>query len=265
MKISTLLLPSLALSRAVTSAPLEKRQSAAPLGATPPDINDLAPAARQGIADAWVDYVSSRNLVPQHMEWHSQNGPGGTEGAGSGERFLQYHANLLNGFATHPGARAALEATGGALPIWNTTRPLPAELSYEGQETRTVTEQRPGYLTAAGLAPGEQPCEIDGRQIRSLNDSSTLDLLGRVMGECGYHASVHNELGGDMGNSRSIVLPPFLVWHGDIHQVNREWHAVEAGQAWLRENPTGWTDPGANALRSNSTQVSQAAPLSFAR
>jgi hypothetical protein len=263
LKLSRLL----PLLPAASALPLATRQSApsngtapvvpaAPFGSKPPDINALNAEVRQGFNDAWVEYVENRNLIPNHLAWHQANGPGGIGGEGTGERFLQYHANLIDGLKEYVGNGFPLNETGGQIPVWDTRRALPEEFTFSGNRTRTPRSQRPAYLTAEGIGGNQtSPCRIDGVAINSLNDVQTPDVLGRAIGECGYHASVHVELGGEMANTRSVARSPFMGHHGNIHDINRDWHATEPGQAWLAENPTGWTDPEANALpASNVTQ-----------
>jgi hypothetical protein len=219
------------------------------------DVRDLTPAERQAIVNLYRPF--GEGMIEMHEAWHQANGSGGTRGEGSGERFMQFHENLMIDFlrlleTQEPELFARL---GGQLPSWDTTGPLPSEFEFPGMNPNIVGNPNginwpiPSYLTVEG---GSQSYTLnDGgpdtpRVIRSLADIRNPDELGRVLGASGAHAVGHNRLGGGMASFASVAEPPFLLWHGKMVEIQEAWTTTEAGQAWLAEHPSGWTDPDAN-------------------
>jgi hypothetical protein len=215
------------------------------------EVSSLSVADRKALAKLWVPF--GKKMIPMHEAWHSVNGSGGTLGPGSGEKFMQFHANLMNDFVKLLKAKpnAGLFARlNGQLPTWNTSTDLPVELRYPGMKATHLDWTVPGYLTAAG---GGQPFELNdvpgkpARRIASLEDIKSPDELGRVLGRSGVHAVGHIQLGGIMAGFSSVSVAPFMLWHGKMEELRADWLATASGKAWLKKHPSGWTDPKANA------------------
>jgi hypothetical protein len=218
------------------------------------DVSTLSAADRAAVASLYRDYA--RGMVPMHEQWHQTNGPGGTQGPGSGERFMQFHQRLMTGFNDHLRQQnpELYNRLGGRQLTWDTTTALPKEFEFEGMtesvrgNPRGIDWAVPGYLTTAG--GGESFTLNDSatpREIRSLGDIRTPDELGRVLGMSGAHAAGHQRLGGPMAGFASVAESPFLLWHGKLEEIRQQWLTTPNGQEWLKANPSGWTDPNANS------------------
>jgi hypothetical protein len=198
--------------------------------------------------NAWTkDQREAFNVIAQdfgnrhaehHEQWHLENGPGGTQGAGSGEKFIQFHRDMMRQFT---------EETGLPVPSgWDPSTPVPAEFQ-DPAGTRVSSDPQvslPGWLTTDGQGTEEgnadfgQTVTIDGKEYGSLNDFKTPDELGRALGESGYHASVHSRMGGTMGGFASPKDPTFYAWHGHIDGLIDQWLATDSGKEWAAANPT---------------------------
>lgn len=240
---------------------------AAPLG-PPVEISSLSAADRKKVADLWKTF--GPKMVPMHEAWHSANGSGGTKGPGSGEKFLQFHANLMKDFAKVLETQdpALFKRLNNQLPSWDTTKALPKELEYPGmlksaKAPTGIDWKPPGYLTAQG---GGEPYVLNdagqNKTIRSLNDIKTADELGRVMGASGMHAVGHVRLGGKMNTFASIATPPFQLWHGKMEEIRKEWLTTPAGKAAAAAHPPeGFLDPNANSHSAAMAKVPRGTPL----
>jgi hypothetical protein len=172
-----------------------------------------------------------------HHQWHTENGSGGTRGAGSGEQFLQFHRDLMRQFTAETG-----------LPVpsgWDPSTPVPAEFT-DPAGTRDSSDPKvslPAWLTPDGTGTEQgnkdfgQTVTIDGTEYKSLSDFKTPDELGRALGESGYHASVHNRMGGTMGTLESPKDATFYAWHGHVDELVDRWLATDSGKAWAAANP----------------------------
>lgn len=200
-------------------------------------------------------------LLSAHEAWHSNavNLSGGTTGPLSGITFLGMHRAML---------RAAENRIGGnfRVPLWDTTQPLPAEMSQNvaaGHPDSRVTSDPnvsvPGWLTASGTGvppragtrgvnlrntvqtsqlTGSNITGLGSRTFSRLGDFANPDELGRIIGMSGYHGSVHAAIGGVMTsfNSPSDACA-FYPWHGRIDRYIDDWLATPAGQQWRSQNP----------------------------
>jgi hypothetical protein len=180
--------------------------------------------------------------VEAHEAWHRANGPGGTNGPGSGEEFLQFHRDMMRQFE---------EETGVKPPSgWNPATPIPTEFQDPEGKRRTDNPnvQRPAWLTTDGTGTTNgnrdfgNTVTVDGQTFDSLDDFENPDQLGRALaassnGNPSYHASAHSRMGGTMGGFESPRDPTFYAWHGHIDHVLDEWLATPNGQAWSQANP----------------------------
>ncbi len=218
------------------------------------DITKVSPADRAEIAALWKTF--GPGMVPMHEKWHSVNGSGGTQGPGSGEKFMQFHANLMKDFRNVLATKAPdlYKRLNNQLPAWDTTLPLPKEFWFPGMLASAkgphgVDWTPPAYLTAKG--GGDSYVLNDANQhktIRSLNDITSADELGRVLGASGMHAVGHVRLGGKMNTFASIATPPFQLWHGKMEEIRAEWLKTPSGQAAAKAHPPdGFLDPNANS------------------
>ncbi len=213
------------------------------------NVNDLTPTQRQELSTAWVEWIRDTNMIPMHEDWHSQNGSGGTRGPGSGERFMQFHANMMEHFKDHLreiGRQDLIDACHGDLPVWDTKNDLPEEFAYADMVKNNIGWEIPSWLTIDGAKPGEATFRLDGREIKSLNDLRSIDELGRALGESGVHAVGHVELAGQMAGFKSVGVGAFMLWHGLMEVMRSQWGRTDAGQAWTAKHPSGWTSPTAN-------------------
>jgi hypothetical protein len=213
------------------------------------DISAMPAASRLQIANIY--HAWGANMVKPHEGWHSTNGPGGTQGDGSGEKFIQFHANMKSDFVAYlKQHNPALLDKNGNLPAWDTTKDLPPEFwtAKPPLAKHGIGWRLPGFLTAAGNAgPPPETFSIHGRTISSLNDIKTIDELGQIWGLSGAHGVAHNVLGGEMGGYASVEDPAFMLWHfGVIEGTRAAWYATDSGKAWLAQHPSGFTDPSAN-------------------
>jgi hypothetical protein len=175
--------------------------------------------------------------VEHHEAWHRTNGAGGTRGPGSGELFLQFHRDMMADFEAETGVPAP---TG-----WDPSEPVPGEIT-DPDGPRTTSDPNvflPSWLSPTGEGTEEGDAQfgetvtVDGQTFSSLEDFENPDQLGRAMGESGYHASVHSNLGGTMGGFASPRDAAFYLWHGHIDGLVDQWLETENGQAWAAANP----------------------------
>jgi hypothetical protein len=225
----------------------EIRDRALGSGGGKQDINDLPAATRKGLADEWKKWA--KPMVPSHERWHQQNGTGGTEGKGSGEKFMQFHANLMNDFKSHLKKTnpELLKKAGSEVPSWDTSKALPKEFHFKGMEQSRIDAPIPGWATEKGNGRDAVTLEGSRTPIRKLNDIKNPDELGRALGESGFHAEGHSQLGGPMAGFASVGEAPFMLWHGKMEEIRTAWKGTESGRAWMKAHPSGWTQPGANS------------------
>jgi Common central domain of tyrosinase len=57
---------------------------------------------------------------------------------------------------------------------------------------------------------------------------ASLDQLGRAI-DAGWHARVHNTIGGDMRETHSPIDPIFWPWHMWIDEIRSRWASWDAG------------------------------------
>jgi hypothetical protein len=218
------------------------------------DISTLSAPDRKKVADLWKSF--GPKMVPMHEDWHSTHGSGGTRGPGSGEVFMQFHANLMKDFSKVIETKdpALFKKLNGQLPVWDTTKALPKEFQFPDMDPKMkgpkgIDWKPPAYLSAKG--GGESFVLKDAsppKTIKSLNDIKSADELGRVLGASGVHAVGHIRLGGKMGGFASIATPPFQLWHGKMEEIRKEWLTTPSGKAAAKAHPPeGFTDPNANS------------------
>ncbi len=209
------------------------------------EVTTLPPETRAAIGKGWVDWIANTGMIPIHEDWHSRNGSGGTRGPGSGELFMQFHAEMMEGYKAHLkelGRQDLLDACNGDLPVWDTAKDLPDEFGFADQARKNIGWTRPAWLTIDGAKPGQPTFRLDGREIKSLNDLRTPDEVGRALGT-GPHGVGHNQLSGQMAGFKSVGVGAFMLWHGLMEVIRNEWSRTDSGQAWLAQHPSGWTKP----------------------
>ncbi len=198
-------------------------------------------------------FIKSRQMVPFHEAWHSVNGSGGTKNKGSGEWFIQFHAQMGGDFVEFMKMRGTADGAlvDGSLPEWrDMTRPIPAEFIKPPSVKNNIRWKPPAFLQPKNaLGAGPATMNLDGRRITCLDDITSMDELGRVLGESGAHAVAHIELNdGLMPTFKSVAAPPFILWHyGAIEKFRHEWLKTDSGMKWLEANPQGWTQPNLDA------------------
>lgn len=178
-----------------------------------------------------------------HTRWHQKHGPGGTQGTGSGMSFLRFHRQMLRDFK---------KTTGMSAPRgWDPNTPIPAEFKDphpqgNPRDSNNPHVQLPGWLTRSGKGTGGgnrdfgKTTKLAGlkKVFKSLNDFQNPDQLGRALGESGYHASAHVNIGGDMASPETSPLDPsFLAWHGHIDRLIDRWLKTRNGRAWKKAHP----------------------------
>jgi hypothetical protein len=210
-------------------------------------------SASQELADLYRDWADP-GMIPPHEDWHSENGSGGTQGVGSGEKFLMFHEQMLSDFLQKvkaegsPELLAALTDKKGVvrLPLIDFTKDVPDAyfVDKNGIDNRRINYKTPDFLErksqqAKNGKDGETFSFTNGageqQTVTSLEDIKTLDDLGRVIGESGAHAVGHVELGGQMGSFDSVAVAAFLLWHGWVVEVTQEWLKTPNGKAWKPE------------------------------
>lgn len=176
-----------------------------------------------------------------HEQWHKAHGPGGTEGKGSGLKFLEFHRMMLREFTKETG----IPAPGG----WDPNSPIPAEfLDPDRKNPRMSTEPGvllPAWLTLDGHGTkrgnkdfGRKAMLDDDKRFKSLRDFKSPDQLGRALGESGFHGSAHVSIGGTMGTFKSPKDPIFLAWHGYLDKLLDRWlKKTKNGKQWSQEHP----------------------------
>lgn len=218
------------------------------------EISSLSAPDRKKVADLWKSF--GPKMVPMHETWHSTHGSGGTRGPGSGEVFMQFHANLMKDFSKVIETKdpALFKKLNGQLPVWDTTKALPKEFHFPDMDPKTkgpkgIDWKAPSYLSAKGgtesfvLKDAQPP-----KTIKSLNDIKSVDELGRVLGASGVHAVGHIRLAGKMGGFASIATPPFQLWHGKMEEIRKEWLTTPSGKAAAKAHPPeGFADANANS------------------
>lgn len=240
------------MSKTAAVQPTQNVPEVKPAGPLPPvDISKLSAADQKAVAKAWVTFGTK--MVPMHEQWHGLNGSGGTKGPKSGELFVQFHANMMKDFMaelrrTSPKLAGRLN---NQLPTWNTEKdPIPTALAYKGMATDSSIKWKvPDYLTAKGGTEAFTLKDDGGTKvIKSLNDISSVDELGRVFGTSGAHAVGHVRLGGTMAAFQSVSVAPFMLWHGKFEEIRQAWLQTDSGKAAAKAHPPeGWTDNKANS------------------
>lgn len=193
-------------------------------------------------------HAFGRGHQHHHKRWHDRHGPGGTEGPGSGMAFLTFHHQMMAELEAYTGVRAPRG--------WNPATPVPAELKDETRQHDNPHIERPDWLTLNGKGTRRGDREFHksvrlmdpdpghddpaaGETFKKLGDFEDPDELGRALGESGYHAAAHTNMGGDMASPATSPLDPaFTLWHGHIDELLREWlHKTENGRKWAKRNP----------------------------
>jgi len=216
---------------------------------------------------AHLDYFTNSGMMvlDMHHEWHNINDSGGTAGPGSGISFLGMHRSMVNDFRKFALARGQRSW----VPI-HTNAPLPSSISdayepiaavggayindYGSRQGLDLTGlNTPPYLTvnggpAVGMWTSTYQLGGTGTVYTKLGDIPDLDTLGRLIGESGFHASVHVTIGGTMSGFSSPADPLFYAWHGLIDTITDNWLKTTAGRNWMNANPNhpflnvGFTD-----------------------
>lgn len=170
------------------------------------------------------------DMLKNHEAWHDVNGPGGTQGAGSGNLFLLFHHEMMLQF------QRFLKDNGGSdllpMPIWDPMKAIPEEVAYQPRDSNNPAIPLPSWLTLEG-GHDEAPGDITG--VKSLKDVKSVDDLGRILGTSGYHATGHEDIGGTMATFASPADPVFFGWHGHIDDLLMKFlYLTENGRTWMK-------------------------------
>lgn len=182
-----------------------------------------------------AEYLAERPELPsEHGEWHESNAPGLE---GYGELFLTMHGHMAMAYDEWRSARG-YEAT----PAWDPALPIPEFAPHPGRKTSNPASKsencvRPSWFTIEG---GEA---VDPHSnARRLADFKTADQLGRSINAPGapaWHTSVHDTIGGDMGDNSTAALDPvFWLFHRTVDDVFRNWLEIK-GEPY----PSGMHNP----------------------
>lgn len=229
-----------------------------PLVLRPPvSIHSLTPAERQRLVNLWLEF--GPKMVAMHTQWHEANGAGGTQGPGSGEKFMQFHANLMKDFAALVAKKAPalwFDKLKQSLPAWNPASAIPKEFQFadmigSSKGPKGIDWPIPAYLTNAAKPGQDLTLFLEDNTpviVGSLKDIKDVDLLGRVLGLSGAHAVGHVRSGGAMSGFASVGVPFFLLWHGSVMEgIRRNWLASTTGAAEAKRfPPEGFHDNRAN-------------------
>lgn len=167
-----------------------------------------------------AEYLNEYPKIPsEHGEWHSGHVPGND---GYGEMFLTMHGHMALGYDEWRVARGYEVA-----PAWDPALPIPQSAPHAGRLTNNPAATcanciTPPWFTVDG---GDAVDPQSGAQ--RLADFETADQLGRSINPPGapeWHSSVHNAIGGDMGDNPTAPRDPvFWLFHRSIDDIFRTW------------------------------------------
>ena len=164
--------------------------------------------------------------MKEHLDWHMA--PENMNRTGNyGERFLVFHQHYIAKFD-------AFRRTKGLRPVaaWDPATKIAAALVHAhvlhaGRQTDDPSSVDPHCKTPswATVAGGTVPDPVHG--YTKLTQFTSLDELGRSI-DAGWHATVHNTVGGDMSTFDSPIDPVFWRWHKWVDHVRATWAAARA-------------------------------------
>src|SRR5207244_10396016 len=115
--------------------------------------NKLTSSERTELATLIKAYVQRPGVLKAHEDWHMMNGSGGTQGSGSGQRFLAFHRNYIGGledWIKSQGLGPAKLKKFVPLPKWKPSTKIPNEFSHDGRNTENPKIKTPTWLTVKG-------------------------------------------------------------------------------------------------------------------
>lgn len=162
-------------------------------------------------------------VVGQHLY-----GVGEAFGEGSGAATLMWRQEVVLSFEKF--VNQGMENGQWEVPELDPTRPAPDNLGqaspfdpvWPDQVGNDATVERPDFLLING--DSATPFILDGKAHESLEDFSSLDDLGRAIGQT-YQAE------------HSLHDPTSLSWNGEVGSVVKEWLTTENGKAWAENHP----------------------------
>lgn len=166
-------------------------------------------------------------LPAQHGDWHRNNLPGSAE---FGARFLTMHGHMAMAYDEWREERGH-----EPVPAWDPALPIPESAFHPGRTTSDPASTCPTCVTPSWftLEGGDAVDPHSGAQ--RLADFESADQLGRSINAPGspeWHTSVHDAIGGDMGdNSTAARDPVFWLFHRTIDDVFRNWLELK-GEAY---------------------------------
>jgi hypothetical protein len=179
-----------------------------------------APTEEVNEASIVEEYLTELADLPRtHGAWHRDNTPGLDD---YGERFLSMHGHMLMAFDEWRGAHGF-----EPVPAWDPATRIPADAPHrrrDSDEPAKITHNcvTPAWFTLEG---GDAPDPHSGA--KRLADFQSLDQLGRSINAPGapaWHTTVHNAIGGDMGDNSTAPLDPvFWMYHRTVDDVLRTW------------------------------------------
>ena len=165
-------------------------------------------------------FADNPSFLHDHHEWHRSYW---LKDLDFGERFFVFHRETLRRFD-----RWRAQHGFGPIQPWDPGTPIPDDVPHARRDSSDPSAvdprcRRPSWFTTAG---GEQRDPQTGA--RSLADFSTSSLLGASInapGDPSWHGSVHNAIGGDMGDLHTAPRDPiFWRFHKLLDDIWVEWH-----------------------------------------
>ena len=215
------------------------------------DLDSLSSVERTELADLIRNHVTQA-VLDEHEAWHQIHRSGGTEGTGSGERFLAFHRNFIGKLEDNLISQGKNQYV--PLPTWNPKDPIPSEFSHPGRSTSNPQKQLPTWATESG---GSDRAPIFN--YTSLGQFQSSDELGRSLGD-NFHGSVHTTIGGDMSSFRSPRDPIFYPWHAFLDDLWSTWEDLRATQPTSPNTPTNTQNNGGRCFIATAAYGSELAP-----
>lgn len=171
-------------------------------------------------ASAAQEYIAEQPGLPlEHGVWHRQNTPGEDN---YGELFLAMHGHMLMGYDEWRSSQGYPPT-----PAWDPATPIPESAPHARRDTSDPARICHNCITPTWftLEGGEAADPHSGAH--RLADFESADQLGRSINAPGapaWHTSVHDAIGGDMGDNSTAPLDPvFWMFHKTIDDTFRTW------------------------------------------
>ena len=167
------------------------------------------------------------DLPREHGAWHRENKPGQDD---YGADFLAMHGHMLMAFDEWRSEHGYQQ-----VPAWDPATPIPPDAPHARRSTNDPAEGCPNCATPTWFTLQGADAVDPHSGARRLADFQSLDQLGRSVdapGAPAWHTTVHNAIGGDMGDNSTAPLDPvFWMYHRSIDDVFRNWLELK-GEAY---------------------------------